>query len=748
MRFSRQKSQLTIYVEEKRGRALRLSGSRRYLNRPQNFVIERYFNRWGTLYDLRLLPKFFKDAERVYLSVELTDKAREFYQSEIERRTVTLDTRVEQIGGNERKTRLLVTAAPKGEEFTKTINTIVREYTNEHYILKDPLDAFILDERVKLAGGIIEYLENFKKLFPIFMKDRLSIEPSQSFYGLIAVRHIRASLNPALRELLNDYVDAFHLLREQIKLREFLKRAREAGAKLRVHEEAEKIALQAEMMEDLMIRKGEPVNETLENTLKKGVIALPISANLYRFQQRGVVFLAYRGRALLADDMGLGKTVQAIASALVLKYYANVKHILIICPASLKLQWQKEIMRFTKESVKVVSGQAKEREFIYQSLKGNEAPTFVVINYELVYRDTKALREIDWDLLILDEAQRIKNFRTQTYSAIKSLPNKYVFALTGTPLENELYDLYNIVDFVKPGILPENPLKFRERYCEFDAFGKVRGYKNIFEVQRKISAITLRRTKEDTLSELPPIIETPIWLEMDDKQRKIYKDVKRGIRTVLTKEQWSELTLKNVMVELIRLREICDSLRIHFPEEKPSPKERELIVLLKEQVEGRARQAIVFTQWTRMAKLIAEELEDAKLPYAYLHGGTDAKEREIIVSEFRAGKYSVFLSTDAGGVGLNLQNANLVINIDLPFNPAKLDQRVSRAHRLGQAGTVNVVNLLMNGTIEENLMRILQKRKRLFHEVFSAWEEGGKPEQITLEKYLKDTRELVEELLG
>ena len=741
MRFGRKSSTLAVSIDEKKGRSLRLIGSLRYLNRPQKFTVERYFTKWGTLYDIRLLPKFLKDAQKVGLPVDISDSAVKFYENEIARRTVLFEANI--ASGK----RLTVMVKPKGAEFHRTIKRILSNFCKDNESLKNPLDAFMLEEKVKLAEGIVEYTDNFKKLFPAFVKDALSIEPSQSFFGQISVRHIRGSLSENLKLILDEYVDPLHLLKEPVKLNEFLRRAKEAGARIRVLPEAVAIARNAEIIEKLIVTNKEAPAKSLDAAIARGLLSVPIKPRLYRFQQKGVAFLLINKRALLADDMGLGKTVQAITAAVALRHYEGIKRVLIVCPASLKLQWEREIKRFTNESVKVVSGEAKEREFIYQTLERDDPPFFTIINYELTYRDTKHLKEIDWDLLILDEAQRIKNFRTQTYSAIKSLPNKYVYALSGTPLETELYELYNIMDFIRPGVLPENPLKFRERYCEFDAFGKIRGYKNVAEVQRKISAVTLRRTKEDTLSELPPVIETPIWLEMDEKQKKIYLDVKNGLRNFLTREQWNELTLKNVMVELMRLREICDSPRIHFPEMNPSPKEKELVVLLHEQVEGRQSQAIVFTQWTRMAELIAEILKNEKLSFAYLHGGVDSREREILVREFQAGKHKIFLSTDAGGVGLNLQAASLVINFDLPWNPAKLDQRISRAHRLGQEGPVNVINLLMSGSIEENLVRILERRKRLFHEVFSAWEEGGKPEQITIEKYLKDTRELVEELL-
>ncbi len=170
-------------------------------------------------------------------------------------------------------------------------------------------------------------------------------------------------------------------------------------------------------------------------------------------------------------------------------------------------------------------------------------------------------------------------------------------------------------------------------------------------------------------------------------------------------------------------------------------------MLLREQAEMRGGQAIVFTQWTRMAELLEEELREAGLPCVYLHGGVEAGKRAKMVEDFRLGKYRVFLSTDAGGVGLNLQAASLIINFDLPFNPAKVEQRTGRAHRIGQTEPVLVVNLLMSRSVEENLVRVLERRQELFARVFEQWETAVSPSQVTLESWLKDSRMLARELL-
>ena len=734
-------SRLTLTVNPRK-HTLRVSGPIKRLNRPRRFLVERYFNRWGNFMDLRRFPDFERESIMAGLDLAGFEAARKFYREEILRRTVVLEAKLAS------GVKVKVLARPRGSDLIRRIKNFLAEQVEADSSLLHPLDAFFVEERVKALGGVVEYADSFRKLFPRYMHNRLSCEESGSFYRQIAVRHLSPALSEPVSELVSSYVDKFHLLEEPTKLQEFARRARELGAQVRVTKAAQEISGLHHLREEMLVRGDGDGALSLSDALRRKELRIPLSARLYRFQQRGVAFLFLTHRALLADDMGLGKTLQAIAAALALKQYAGLSRALVVCPASLKLQWEKEIRRFTKENVQVVSGDAKEREFIYESLRRTDAPLFTILNYELTWRDVNQLSDLPWDLIILDEAQRIKNYRTKTYDAIKKLPHRFMFALSGTPLENELDELYNIVRLLNPDVLPANPLVFRERYCEFDPFGKIRGYTRVDEVRRKISALTLRRTKRDTLDELPPVIERPLWLEMESKQRGIYGDIQSGINTALSRKQWRELDVKNVMVELQRLREVCDSPRIHFPEMKPSPKERELLVLLQEQVQERKQQVIVFTQWTRMGDLLAEQMEEAKLPYVYLHGGIEQKKREEMVREFQTGKYAVFLSTDAGGLGLNLQAANLVINFDLPFNPAKLDQRISRAHRLGQTEPVNVINLLMSQTVEENLVRILERRKKLFHEVFSIWEEEQGAEQITLDEYLKDSRRLVKELLS
>ena len=450
-----------------------------------------------------------------------------------------------------------------------------------------------------------------------------------------------------------------------------------------------------------------------------------LRTKLYAFQRDGVAFLTVTRRALLADDMGLGKTLQAIAAALVLKRRSELKRALIVCPASLKYQWQSEIQRFSGERCEIIGGDAKERQAIYAAAQSNwlhadpsDRPLFYAVNYELVYRDIEQLKLLAPELLILDEAQRVKNFRTKTAQAVFEIESPYTFVLTGTPLENQLMELYTILRFIDERCLGRNPIAFRDRYVILDQFGGILGYRLVEEVTRKIAAVTLRRTKLQTLSQLPPLIEQQRWLDLTDVQRQIYQELQGQARQVLSQELWDGVAANNALTALQRLREVCDTPELIDPQHTESQKLTELLALLEDEVTALDRQVIIFTQWTRMGQILVRELTAKGYSPSFLHGGIPTDKRQPLIERFMRGEDRVFISTDAGGLGLNLQAASLVVNYDLPFNPAKLNQRIARAHRLGQEQTVFVVNLVCRNTVETKLLAILKEKQRLFDDVF------------------------------
>ncbi len=453
-----------------------------------------------------------------------------------------------------------------------------------------------------------------------------------------------------------------------------------------------------------------------------------LSTKLYPYQHEGALHLAFGRRALLADDMGLGKTIQAIAASALLKELRGIERALIVCPASLKHQWAREIKRFTSLPVTVVEGGLNARRAAYH------APSFFkIINYEIVRRDLADLQQIRSDLIILDEAQRIKNWRAKTADMVKQLRSRYAFVLTGTPLENRLDELYSLFQFLDPRIL--GPLwNFNDRFFQVEERDngtyKVLGYKNLDELRGTIGPYVLRRTRDEVLRDLPDRVDNNFFVEMTDPQWKAYDQFKETVAQLAAKAQRRPLTPKEreiLLMSLIKMRLICNALALHDKQiapkdrEKTAPKLRELGEILADQIAGNGHKAIVFSQWAAMLAFTEPILKRTGLGYVKLTGDVPSQKRGALVERFFDDRNCrVFLSTDAGGVGLNLQAASLVVNLDLPWNPAVLEQRIGRAHRHGQSRSVHVINLIAKGTIEERMLDTLSAKRNVFAGVFGA----------------------------
>jgi superfamily II DNA or RNA helicase len=463
-----------------------------------------------------------------------------------------------------------------------------------------------------------------------------------------------------------------------------------------------------------------------------------LSTKLYPYQEEGAMHLAFGRRAMLADDMGLGKTVQAIAAAALLKEMRDIQTAVIICPASLKHQWAREIRRFTSLSVTVVEGGLLDRRKLY-----TDPSFFKIINYELVRYDMDELLKLRPDLIILDEAQRIKNWRAKTAMMVKSLPSRYAFVLTGTPLENRIDELYSIFQFLDPRIL--GPLwHFNDRFYELEkresGTYKVLGYKNIDELRALIKPHVLRRTRDEVLKDLPARVDNNFFVEMTDKQQYAYDEFKEKLGRLIYISKRRPLTPKErelLLMYLIKMRLICNALALHDKEieikdsEATAPKLGELDEILTEEIATNghpvskngngARKAVIFSQWANMLELTEPVLKRIGLGYVKLTGAVpSAKRGDLIQKFFDDPECRIFLSTDAGGVGLNLQAASLVINLDLPWNPAVLEQRIARAHRHGQRSSVQVINLIAKDTIEERMLDTLAAKKNVFATVFGT----------------------------
>ena len=437
---------------------------------------------------------------------------------------------------------------------------------------------------------------------------------------------------------------------------------------------------------------------------------------LYPYQVDGVAFLVGRQRALLADDMGLGKTAQAIAAMARLFRKGEIQRALVVCPASLKHQWQQEIARFVDlpgVRTTVVSGTRVAREAIYAN------PGEVLISsYELVRFDEKAVATLAPDLLILDEAQRIKNWRTRTADVVKRLPTARAFVLTGTPLENRLDDLYSLMQVVDPHVL--GPLwRFNRDFAESDERGRPVGYRNLGELRARLRPLFLRRRKEDVLDQLPERMDTRLVVPLDEKQRAIHDDAEgtaARLLNIVKRRPLSPIEEQRLMRAFQRMRMVCDAAALCGAPGKPrSAKLDELERLLDEICVQGGHKVVVFSEWEKMQALAAKVAQRLGVGHVLLNGGVPSARRGGLVARFREDPAcKVFFSTDAGGVGLNLQAADHVINLDLPWNPAVLAQRIARVHRLGQVRPVNVVLMLAEASIESRMEGTLAAKRALF----------------------------------
>jgi len=745
----RRRVQVRLEVGGKYGRDIVFRGNQKFLPARIRGIITTYFNRWNCLRDVAQYPQLLADlgdarAHEYFLTTDF-DALQQLFEQHMQRYTLVLSGSVED-------GRLHFVAQGKQEKVARPLESVLGEYADAGGVLRDNFDIWRVEKLLRRARASLELDPSFGAALRRFAERSLSLEESLSFFRQIQAYHAPEFLAPQLREVLDPAIDEVHTLKSPTELGQLADALRGRGAELRVHPSVEPVAAHYYGLAQV----GAPLagdEAAAEDDPRVAVVLKDqLQAALYPFQTEGVAFLAYNRRALLADDMGLGKTVQAIAAALYLKRRGKLKRALIVCPASLKYQWQSEIERFTSERCEVIGGDKQERSQIYSAaaveggfIAPEDRPLFYVVNYELVYRDIEQLRQLGADLLVLDEAQRVKNFRTKTAQAVFELPSPFLFVLTGTPLENQLMELYTVMRFIDERALGKNPLAFRDRYVVLDNFGGIKGYRLVEEVTRKIASHTLRRTRRQTLAELPPRIEQNVWVELTATQLQIYRELQGQARELLSDSAWDAVKTNNAMTLLQRLREVCDTAELIDPEHTESQKLSELIARVEDEVGALDRQVLIFTQWTRMGEIIRRVLTEAGFSPSFLHGGLKAEERARLVERFQHGEDRVFISTDAGGTGLNLQSASLVVNYDLPFNPARLNQRIARAHRLGQQQTVIVLNLLCRGTVETKLLKILKQKQNLFDDVFGEISDPDQPRAAAPQQ--RTLRELMRELL-
>jgi superfamily II DNA or RNA helicase len=489
----------------------------------------------------------------------------------------------------------------------------------------------------------------------------------------------------------------------------FLAQANQAGHELRCRDDV--LQFVAELRD--VDRRKAVIADAFPAGIRSAALKKLVSVPLYDYQAEGALFAARAGRCLIGDEMGLGKTIQAIAAAEIMAGHFGVERVLIVCPTSLKHQWQREIERFTSRGTLVIGGLRPLRELLFR-----QDAFFKILNYDTVHADLDLIDAWSPDLVILDEAQRIKNWNTRVARSVKKIQSPYAIVLTGTPLENRLEELVSIVQFVDRFRLGPT-FRLLDQHQVRDDVGKVVGYKDLDRLGATLSPILLRRQKDQVLDQLPARLDQNYFVPMTPQQAEMHADNRDIVARIVNK--WrryrflSEADQRRLMIALQNMRMSCDSTYLLDQDTNHGHKADEFMTVLGELFESGATKAVVFSQWLRMHEVLMPRLKKAGWDHVLFHGGVPGNKRKDLVDRFREdSKCKLFLSTDAGGVGLNLQFASIVVNMDLPWNPAVLEQRIGRVHRLGQKRPVQVVNFVAKGTIEEGMLSVLKFKKSLF----------------------------------
>ena len=441
-----------------------------------------------------------------------------------------------------------------------------------------------------------------------------------------------------------------------------------------------------------------------------------LTTPLYPYQKEGIRFAFAKGKSIIADEMGLGKTIQAIGTAELMRKEKLIQSVLIVCPTSLKYQWKREIERFTGQHVHVIEGLHHKRILQYHL----DVP-YKIISYNSVCNDIKILGKLETDLLIMDEVQRLKNWNTQISMAMRRVVSQYAVILSGTPLENKLEELYSVMEFADNFCL--GPFwRFKAECIVSDETGKVLGYKNLNKVGELARQRLIRRTKKQVALQMPERQDKILFVPMTKEQRAEHDELRFIVSQIVTK--WrrmhflSEKDRNRLLLSLSQMRMLCDSTYILDQKTRNDTKVDEALNIITSLLESEGEKVVVFSQWERMTRLIAQELEKREIGFEYLHGAVPSEARGRLITNFADNPESrVFLSTDAGSTGLNLQSAATIINLDLPWNPAVLEQRIARIYRLGQQRNVQVINLVSAGTIEEQMLDKLRFKSAMFEGV-------------------------------
>ncbi|HII4481817.1 TPA: DEAD/DEAH box helicase [Clostridium perfringens] len=482
----------------------------------------------------------------------------------------------------------------------------------------------------------------------------------------------------------------------------------------------------------------EIVGKLLNKEFKRKLVPKALNAELRPYQKEGfkwineITDLGFGG--VLADDMGLGKTLQIIAFLLSQKKSKSI----VVVPTSVIYNWMDEFEKFAPSiRVGLVHGSKSKRDKVLRDFKRGlgikieeknlkeksyEKYDVLLTTYGTLKNDEKAYENLSFDYCIIDEAQNIKNPSAQATLSVKNIKSRCNIALTGTPIENNLMELWSIFDFVMPGYLFTKE-RFRERFILDES--------NLSELKSLITPFILRRLKEEVLSELPEKLEKKYLVEMKGKQKQLYSFYVNAIKNQLNENKSSEKSGRdkiNLFAYLTKLREICLDPSIVVPDYKGGSSKLTVVREIVKDASESGKKILLFSQFTSVLQKIEEDFKKEDISYLYLDGGTSAKDRVERVKKFNDdSNIKVFLiSLKAGGVGLNLTSASVVIHFDPWWNPAVEDQATDRAHRFGQENKVEVIKLVAKDTIEEKIVLMQEDKRELIQSLMDGKTMDGK----------------------
>ena len=526
---------------------------------------------------------------------------------------------------------------------------------------------------------------------------------------------IGSDMHKEMQELAKPYFTATGELRvgKEERIPEFIAQAQQLLPSFRCYGDV--ATLLRKHQQEKMLAK-------LANSIKDNEITALLKTQLYPYQMEGVRFALRHGRSIIADEMGLGKTIQAITTAEVLRSKQLITSVLVVCPTSLKYQWKYEIERFTNSTVRVVEGNALKRKELY----AQDDSFYKIVSYHSMSNDVKLMGEITTDMLILDEVQRLKNWDTQIAKAARHIVSEYAVVLSGTPLENKLEELYSIVELVDQYALSPY-YQFRDKYIITDDAGMTIGYRNLNDISVRLKDLLIRRKKVDVALDMPLRRDKMLIVPMTKEQAAQHEDFKQSMCMLVQK--WrrykflSDLDRQRLMLLLSQMRMVANSTFILDQKTRFDTKVDEVVNILQDVFASSDEKVVIFSCWERMTRLIAAELDKMGIGYENLNGSVPSEKRGQMVERFRNDPNSrVFISTDAGATGLNLQSASIIINMELPWNPAILEQRIGRIFRLGQQRNVQVINLVSALSIEEEILGKLQFKSALFEGILDNGE--------------------------